>query len=93
MAIAPCAAKVVSTSMVRVSNGSYQLALQHDHAHHAIAGEHGDTHHRPYAAELDGLVPLVRGVAQDVADPDDAPLQPDAPYHRAGGGRGVGAGE
>ncbi len=25
MAIAPCAAKVVSTSMVRVLNGSYQL--------------------------------------------------------------------
>ena len=66
-------------------------SLQPDHADHALCGEHGNAHHRAGAAQVDGLVPLVLSVRQDVVDPDGAALEADASDHRSAGSRHLGA--
>ena len=83
IAIAPCAANVVTSSIVRSSNGVDRLAPEHDHAEHALAVEHRHAEHRAEAAELERAVHRVLGVGLRVADLHRLALLPDAPDERA----------
>ena len=56
-----------------------RLAPQHDHAEHAILGQHRHAEHRAEAAELERPPHRVARVALGVADLDRAPLGAHAP--------------
>ena len=58
-------------------------APQQNHADDPLGREHRDAQHRPLAAELARLVPLVGRIGQNVVDLHDAALEADPPDQRS----------
>jgi hypothetical protein len=78
IAITPCAANVVASSIVRSSKGSIF------DRHSAIVRDHRHAEHRVEAAEPARLLPLVPRVHRGVVDLHGLALQAHAPDERAG---------
>ena len=96
IAIAPCAAKVVTSADRPLVERVDLAAPERDDADDAILGEHRHAEHRPEAAELPRLLPLVARIGHRVGYLDRAPLEPDEsderarPLARSGARRGSG---